>query len=485
MLLGSLKFLNLSHCHGIVKTPDFTKVSALEHLVLEDCACLVEIDESIGMAEGLVLINLKDCILLKKLPEKFCTLKVLETLIISGCSNLSMLPAEMRTMKSLKVFHADGLDFGDSNCKAHQNKSWREFIWGLVSVPKVSPQLSLASLPCNSITTLSLANCNLHDNSFPVDFSVAHSLEFLNLSNNPIRFLPDCFKGLKQVKIFRLYDCNQLQTLEDLPKILKFCTTDCPLLEKITFKPGLSLNTFVFPDKCENLLEMASLFKIVPIENMDSELINRCGISDVEPMKSIQIRLYNRYTFAETKCSIQGVFENWQGRLLSIFYPGSSVPTWFTIQSSVPSLSFIVSHSNLQYLNTCVVYKVKPGEGIYFDLIFHNMTANKMIVYHPACYGIPEGGEYMTWLSHWRFCSHEMGPGDEVNISIFNYHDDQNFEVKEIGVYLVYEEQEQAGVHLGKHQKIQQPCDKISHCFVPVKAHPLAYQVLLGNSSPR
>ncbi|KAK1381241.1 hypothetical protein POM88_027985 [Heracleum sosnowskyi] len=351
MLLGSLKFLNLSHCHGIVKSPDFAKLSALEHL---------------------------DCILLKKLPEKFCTLKVLETLIISGCSNLSMLPAEMRTMESLKVFHADGLDFGDSNCTAHQNKSWREYIWGLVSVPKVSPQLSLASLPCNSITRLSLANCNLHDNSFPVDFRVAHSLEFLNLSNNPIRFLPDCFKGLKEVKIFRLHNCNQLQTLEDLPQILDFFTIDCPLLEKITFKPGLSLKSFAFPYKCENLLEMVDLFKIVPIENMDSELINSCGISDVEPMKSIQIRLYNRFTSTETKCSIQGVFEDQRRQ---------------------------------------------------------------------ACYGIPEGGEYMKWLSHWRFGSHDMGPGDEVNISIFNYHDDQNFEVKEIGVYLVYEEQEQAGCY--------------------------------------
>ncbi|KAK1381228.1 hypothetical protein POM88_027972 [Heracleum sosnowskyi] len=440
MLLGSLKFLNLSHCHGIVKSLDFAKLSALEHLVLEDCACLVEIDESIGMAEGLVLINLKDCILLKKLPENFCTLKVLETLIISGCSNLSMLPAEMRTMESLKVFHADGLDFGDSNCTAHQNKSWREFIWGLVSVPKVSPQLSLASLPCNSITTLSLANCNLHDNSFPVDFRVAHSLEFLNLSNNPIRFLPDCFKGLKEVKIFRLHNCNQLQTLEDLPFILDFRTTDCPLLEKITFKPGLSLNAFAFPDNCENLLEMVGVFKIVPIENMDSELINRCGISDVEPMKSIQIRLYNRYTSAETKCSIQGVFENRRGR------------------------GRVLSRVNMTA---------------------NKMTNNKMFVYQPACYGIPEGGEYMTWLSHWKIGSHDMGPGDEVNISIFNHHDDQNFEVKEIGVYLVYEEQEQAGVHLGKHQKIQQPCDKMSHCVVPVKAQPGAYHGSLAVQTPQ
>ena len=50
---------------------------------------------------------------------------------------------------------------------------------------------------------------------------------------------------------------------------------------------------------------------------------------------------------------------------------------------------------------------------------------DKMIVHHPACYGIPEGDEYMTWLSHWKFGSHEAGPGDEINVSIFNQDDDQ------------------------------------------------------------
>ncbi|KAK1381246.1 TIR domain-containing protein [Heracleum sosnowskyi] len=492
MLLGSLKFLNLSHCHGIVKTPNFAKLSALEQLLLENCANLVEIDESIGMAQGLVLINLKDCKLLKKLPENLCMLRFLKTLNISGCSNLGVLPAEMRKMDSLKVFHADGLDFGDANYTTHQNKSWREFIWGLVSIPKISPQLSLASLPCNSITRLSLVNCNLHDHSFPKDFRVAPSLESLNLSNNPIRFLPDCFKGLKKVKILELHDCNRLQILEDLPKIEYFRVLRCPLLEKITLKPGLCFESFGFPHKCDKLLEMDGVFKVVPIEKIDSELINNCGIYDVESMKTIQIRLYNNYTFADTrcpiqglyeyrppgktKCSIQGVFENQRrlARVFSIFYPGSSVPTWFTSQSHVPSLSVIVSHSNLQYLNTCVVYKLNPGPRNYFYLLFHNMTSNKMFVYHPTCYGIPEGDESMTWLCHWKFGSHEVGPGDEVNISIFNEDDDQKFEVKEIGVYLVYEEQELAGVHSAKRQKIQQTCEKLSQYVIPVERQPMA-----------
>lgn len=84
------------------------------------------------------------------------------------------------------------------------------------------------------------------------------------------------------------------------------------------------------------------------------------------------------------------------------------------------------------------------------------MTKDKMFVYHPSCYGISQDDEYMTWLSHWKFGSHEVGPGDEINISIF---DRGSFEVKEIGAYLVYEEQE-AGVHLAKRQKVIQTCEK-------------------------
>ncbi|KAK1381244.1 hypothetical protein POM88_027988 [Heracleum sosnowskyi] len=476
MFLGSLKFLNLSHCYDIVKTPDFSKLYALEQLLLEDCASLVQIDESIGMAEGLVLINLKDCKLLEKLPENICMLKLLETLIISGCSNLGTLPKEMRKMESLKVFHADGLDFGNSNSTTHQNKSWREFIWGLVSKLRTSPQFSFYSLPCNSITSLSLVNCNLHDNSFPKDFRFAPSLDYLNLSMNPISFLPDCFKGLKEVKLLVLSYCNQLLRLEDLPNIKHLETTECPLLEKITSKPGLCFERFAFPYKCDKLLEMDSIFKVVPVEKIDPELISNCGIYDVESMKRIQIRLYTCYTTAETKCSIQGVFENQRrgGKLFSIFYPGSSVPTWFTGQSYVPSLSFVVSHSNLRYLNTCVVYKVKPlkpCQGRYFYLIFHNMTSNKMFVYHPACYGIPEDDEYMTWLSHWKFGTHEVGPGDEVNISIFNYNYNNKIEVKEIGVYLVYEDQEQTSDHLEE----RQTCGKKSQHVIPVEEQPWAH----------
>lgn len=49
----------------------------------------------------------------------------------------------------------------------------------------------------------------------------------------------------------------------------------------------------------------------------------------------------------------------------------------------------------------------------------------------------------MTWLSRWTIGSHEMGPGDEVKIWAWPVHD---CKASEIGVSLVYEGKEEAGI---------------------------------------
>ncbi|XP_063942103.1 disease resistance protein RPV1-like isoform X3 [Daucus carota subsp. sativus] len=305
MCLGSLKILNLSHCHCVVESPNFSQLRVLEQLILEGCASLVEINESIQMAEGLLIMNLKDCINLRKLSKNLGMLKLLETLIISGCSNLSTLPAAMKEMESLKVFQADGLDFGNSSFVIEEYVSWPIYFWGWVSKRNLGSQLLLSSLPFKSIRRLSLVNCNLHDNAFPKDFIAAPSLKYLDLSNNPIRFLPECFEGVKMLKRLTLRYCNQLQALENLPNIDSLHVTDCPLLEKIRCKEGASLISVASPWRCKKLLEMEKSFKVVPLEKMDSEMIKNCGIDDVESKKRIQIRLYNKSTFTETSCPIQ------------------------------------------------------------------------------------------------------------------------------------------------------------------------------------
>ncbi|KAL1832333.1 hypothetical protein ACET3Z_001984 [Daucus carota] len=487
MLFKSLKFLNLSHSHDLVKSPNFAELNVLEQLILEDCVSLVEIDESIGMAEGLVLLNLKDCKLLKTLPNSICMLRFLETLIISGCSNLEKLPSEMKNLESLEVFYADGLDFSNSSSRTQESKSWRDFFWGLVSKPEIGPQLSLTSLPYKSITRLSLVNCNLRDNDFPKDSCFGRSVEHLDLSKNPICFLPDCFKGLKRLKILRTIDCSQLLALEDIPNMLKFLHAFyCPLLEKITFdEPTTSSKSFTYPLGCDRLLEMQSLFKFVPVGKLDSEFLQCCGIYDTEVKKKIQMKMYNRYTSRVMRCPVQEIFEDSyngreylpHGKAFSIFYPGKSVPIWFDRQRRASSISFIVSDSKLGYLNTCIVYKFNSGPEHQVFLVINNKTKDRVIIYSPACYGISEGDEYVTWLSHWKLGSHEVGAGDEVTISMLPWRLDSNtsFEVKQIGVDLVYEGEEEARVHSAKRQKLQQTCERTSQYMIPVEAKPYAH----------
>ncbi|KAL1802862.1 hypothetical protein ACET3Z_031509 [Daucus carota] len=449
MIFGSLKFLNLSHSHDLVKSPNFAELNALEQLILEDCVSLIEneIDESIGMAEGLVLLDIKDCKLLKRLPKNIYKLKYLQTLIISGCSNIRMLDAEMKNMESLKDFHADGLDFGNSSYRNQKSESWLDFFQGLVSKPRIGPELSLTSLPFNSITLLSLANCNLNNNAFPKDYCLAPSLQYLILSGNPIRFLPDCFKGLERLKELHVRECSQLQALEDLPNIQNFLVAlDCPVLEKITFDaPGTVLKGYAVPHGCGKLLEMQSKFKIVPIGDIDSEFIKSCGIYDVEVKKRMQADL---------------------SLILSHFgYPQLIV--FRKILQEYFRISPVAKHS--AYFTLGAVFQC----GSLVDRR-HLETKDRVIMYDPACYGIPEGDEDMTWLSHWELGSHEVGAGDEVVVSVFTY-SSTCFVTKEVGVNVVYEWEEEGGVHLAKRQKMQQTCDRISQFVIPMEARPWAH----------
>lgn len=163
---------------------------------------------------------------------------------------------------------------------------------------------------------------------------------------------------------------------------------------------------------------------------------------------------------------VQGVYEYhrrtevFRGKSFSIFYPGSFVPEWYTRRCNAPSLSFIVSHSKLRYLNTCIVYKLTSDRRQYFYMVINNRTKDKTIIYRPSCYGIPEGDENMTWLSHWKFGSHELECGDKVSISVFTHICDASFEVKEVGVHLVYQEEEHPS------------CDETSEYVIPMNENP-------------
>ncbi|KAB2611984.1 TMV resistance protein N-like [Pyrus ussuriensis x Pyrus communis] len=82
--LPRLKILNLSHSHGLRTTPNFSGLPNLERLILEHCINLVEVDESVGFLEKLLVLNLGGCKNLMKLP----ILRSVRDLDLSGCSKL-------------------------------------------------------------------------------------------------------------------------------------------------------------------------------------------------------------------------------------------------------------------------------------------------------------------------------------------------------------------------------------------------------------
>ncbi|KAK2966179.1 hypothetical protein RJ640_008745 [Escallonia rubra] len=307
-VLGFLKTLNLSYSPHLTETPDFSILPNLERLILKGCYSLVEVHESIGDLEtSLVMLNLKGCKSLRKLPRTIGRLKVLETLIISGCSSLDQLPGEMMMMmKSLKEFLADGIDFG------LVFRTWKEE----TSRPALreNPQHTWLSFP-PSLGELSLADCNLSDDAFSKIGSInLPALHSLDISENPITFLPDCFKGLIGRVRLDLRRCPKLQMIEthmgsnirimgsEINKGPLLTVIDCKSLERIT---GPIEDVAIDAEGCEKLVEKEGWF-VLPVEDVDAETANCLQLYGLQSTPDTEVKMYNIRTFTLRKGPIQG-----------------------------------------------------------------------------------------------------------------------------------------------------------------------------------
>ncbi|XVF30468.1 hypothetical protein REPUB_Repub16aG0060500 [Reevesia pubescens] len=197
--LTNLKILNLNHSHGLLKTPNFSRLPSLEKLMLNDCIKLIEVDQSIGELKTLAFLYLKDCKSLRKLPRTIGSLISLEELILSGCSRLDDLPRELQNMKSLRVLNLD-------ETAIYQSRLWLPWL-----SLKRSKELGFvwASLPC-SLVKLSLESCRLSNNLMPDDLSSLPSLKSLNLSKNPFQSLPRSISSLTKLDELLLTSCTEL-----------------------------------------------------------------------------------------------------------------------------------------------------------------------------------------------------------------------------------------------------------------------------------
>ncbi|KAI8571116.1 hypothetical protein RHMOL_Rhmol01G0092700 [Rhododendron molle] len=187
MILGKLKFLYLNHCHYLTRTPDFSGLSSLEELLLNDCKSLVEVDESIRCLNKLLVLGMKNCTKLRKLPSSIWMLKSLERLDLSGCSNL----------ENLAVF------------KGPLYTLWCLFFSSWTLPPKAVDSIGLSCTPIQAsswLKELNLDGCHL--SYLPEEIGYLISLQTLDLAKNNLSTLPDGICNLTCLKRLRLEDNN-------------------------------------------------------------------------------------------------------------------------------------------------------------------------------------------------------------------------------------------------------------------------------------
>ncbi|CAN6582714.1 unnamed protein product [Malus baccata var. baccata] len=429
--LPSLKILDVSHSHALTEIMDFSLCPSLEELILVDCTSLIDVHESIGNLERLVYLNVKDCKNLRMLPKNMCLLKSLETLILSGCSNLDEFPVEMIKKMALKVLETDGIPFSE--------------LW-----PERSSSI-LSSFPC-SLVGLSLKGCNLSDDAFCRDLSSLSSLQRLKLGENPISSLPGFIKGLRRLDKLSFKGCDRLESLVGLPRVhKKMNVSDCISLKKVTYQSfrGFQLNAFGRDNY--NVVEWEYHYKLEPIDRVDAEMIKLLGLCNLGSMPAIRMNsLMGCLISKEDRWSpVQGLYEF---GIFSTFFVGNEVPGQFSYKSTKSSISFIVplllaSHK-IRGLNISATYANEENSNYDDDdgykppiiIKVSNKTKGLKWIYVPAFYGIPEEGEDMIWLSHWRMESETtLQCGDEVLVLVLMR--PGKFQLKEFGIELVQEHQ--------------------------------------------
>ncbi|KAK9058324.1 hypothetical protein SSX86_023165 [Deinandra increscens subsp. villosa] len=201
-LLGSLKILDLSFCEQLLSLGGFLEIPALERLIVRNCISLIEVCDTIEQCVELVLIDLSYCYTLKKVPISIGKLKKVKTLILDGCSSresqIETIPCDLK--------------------------------------------LIAFSLPC-SLVKLSLADNNLSNESFPMDWSCLSMLRELSLDLNPIISMPDCLRTLPRLEILSMKECDMLISIEYPPLTLKELSIGSNVLisiRKIKFDPEMS-----------------------------------------------------------------------------------------------------------------------------------------------------------------------------------------------------------------------------------------------------
>nr|GMD48570.1 TMV resistance protein N-like [Ipomoea batatas] len=324
--------------------------------------------------------------------------------------------------------------------------------WTWVSLRPKSGSAILELLQHN-LRVLDLSDCNLTEKTIPNDLSVLSSLQYLNLSKNPISKLPESIRSLTMLLSLMLSSCTRLQSIPKLPSRLRILDANgCRSLERIANLPNFLKSLDLKLEDCGKLVEVEGIFMLKHIEDMD-EMFNIWSLCDIKPEaegSAVGMELHNSLTSTTTKAPpVQGLYEF---GIFSMFLPGSKVPRKFNKKSIGSPISFSIPSGcsvEMHGLNICVVYEQCSeelcGESLYITV--SNKSKGIKWIYSPVLSAVTGPRNSVVWLSHWKF-GNQMERGDEVIVS-----PSVKCVLREFGVEVSYSESEEKWIqqHYSSH----------------------------------
>ncbi|PWA67106.1 disease resistance protein (TIR-NBS-LRR class) family [Artemisia annua] len=373
VILTNLKYINLP-ASSITSFPDVSGLPNLERLILLDSEQLVEVHESVFLHERIIHLDLRGCHNLE-IPPPCIRMKSLRYLCLRDCRSLERFPEISKETGSLSV-----LDICEKLC-----------IQGLT--------------PLSCLRILHLDGNNIEDDDFPRDlYNTWPSLEELDLTWNPINFVPTSISQLSHLKYLDLSHCENLKELRQLPSLIQILIANhCTSLENIedfshNYK-WLFQITLSFCPKLKN--ERKSLLK--------KSFVQKCA--------AVKHRL-------------------------SIIVPGSNIPSWLskqclgnTIDLNLPQNQF----TNMIGLTICCIFGPPAHNDLYAKLYIKLKPSSKekLTQLRPAHH--PQGLHHV-WIGYIPvdFLGHVLCHGSEYDDLILRFYTRRS--ILECGICVVYKD---------------------------------------------
>ncbi|KAF9672099.1 hypothetical protein SADUNF_Sadunf11G0005500 [Salix dunnii] len=266
-------------------------------------------------------------------------------------------------------------------------------------------------------------------------FTLPHSLTILDLSETPIRFLPESIKDLSPLVALTLRNCKMLQTLPELPSNLS--SLDVSSSYSLQSVPNLIPWTVVYD--CDQLADIQDWMKLELIQKVDSSHMFRI-------LESVNAQV-QPWIFQVTVA--KGVFNivvsDEDGMVK--FYEEEE-EEWIIQKEFVGHLSFQIAspaEHRIGAFNLFTRFYTTPETvlcgSVYLEI--RNNTSGRSL-FCPASFfpsGYKHGNAVLQSLSHWKLGGDDptFDNGDDVSISVLPL--DPTIQILTVGILWLHEEE--------------------------------------------